>query len=99
MHPLQLVTICNLHCTSSEIPTDSFATTTSDFEFVYFLHRLIHRDTPTSTLSPFCNEPFEQECQKVGEGVEFAIEADVFVSQLDTVFHIGIFIITQQFVQ
>lgn len=33
----------------------------------------------TSASSPFPYKPLQQECQEVGEGIELAIEANVFV--------------------
>lgn len=50
-------------------------------------------------LFPFCNKSPQQESQEVWEGVELAIEADILISEFDTIFNIRIFIFFQQIIQ
>ena len=52
-----------------------------------------------SSSPPLRHKPFEQEGKEVGEGIEFAIEANVLVSQLDAVVDVGVFFFFQQVVQ
>lgn len=39
-------------------------------------------------------KPPQQESQEVREGIELAVESDILISQLDTVFYVRIFVIT-----
>lgn len=55
---------------------------------------------PSSTLIlPPPNKPLHQESQEIREGIELAIEADVLIPQLDSIFHIRILVRFQQVVQ
>ena len=36
-------------------------------------------------------EPFQQECQEVREGIELAIETNILISQFETIFYIWVF--------
>lgn len=46
-----------------------------------------------------CNEPLEEEGKEVWEGVELAVEADVLIAELDSIFDVWILVFLQQVVQ
>ena len=45
----------------------------------HYIHLVTAVVLATSASSPFPYKPLQQECQEVGEGIELAIEANVFV--------------------
>ncbi len=44
--------------------------------------------------SPLRHKSLQQESRKVWEGIELAIESDILIPKLDTVFYVRIFVIT-----
>ena len=49
----------------------------------------------TFTSLPLRNKPLQQERQKIRESIEFTIKSNILIPQLDSIFHIWIFILLQ----